>query len=243
MKHVIILFLFFSFTSLAESCLNEIKFVGGKNNISPSCFDLAPQTSVYNHRLLADEKFELKAWERIVFVKNLKTGYLTSIAGGKTQLYKILSLDYDDENKLIYVLNQNESGDKSILSFKINWQGNVFPFKSILKGDLPQDLKQVIFDEASDQLLGLSESGKVIYSLSPGESRHTSPTQKPRMEKSFTAKIPVTYIHSETSGLYLVYENQEWKKFDGVKDKKLLENGKIKELKAPLKMSKLSAAN
>ena len=139
-------FLFFCLSPSihADTCLSEIKFVGGKNNISPACFELAPSISIYNHRLLEDDQLELKVWERILFVKDLKTGYLTRIAGAKTQLFKVSSIDYDKKNKLIYVLNENETGDKSILSFKAKWQGNVFPFKSILKGHFPQDIKQVI---------------------------------------------------------------------------------------------------
>lgn len=241
MKHIGIIVLLSSLTTFthADTCLSEIKFVGGKNNISPSCFDLAPRNSIYNHRLVEDGLLELKVWERIIFVKNLKTGYMTRIAGGKTQLYKVLSIDYDSRNKLIYVLNENEAGEKSVLSFKNNWQGNVFPYKTIQKNHLPQDIKQVVVDYSSDSLIALAKSGKVLYSIIPGESRHLNSKSRPKLEKNFTAKVAVEYIHSEPAGLYLVYENLEWKKFDGAKDKKLLKNGKIQELKSPLKVGSL----
>jgi hypothetical protein len=239
MKYMTLICLLFTFDSFAETCLSEIKFVGGKNNISPSCFDLAPESSVYHHRILEDEKLELKVWDRIIFIKNLKTGFLTRIAGGKTQLFKVRSIDFDRKNKLIYVLNENDAGDLALLSYKGSWQGNIFPFKSMDKAHLPQDVKQVIFDESTDRLLGLANDGKIIYLLAPGESRHSNPKKKPKMEKSFTAKTPIKYMHSESTGLYLLYENMEWKKFDGVKDKKLLKSGKLKELKAPLKIGTL----
>ncbi len=239
MNTIILIVALISINAMADNCLSEIKFVGGKNNISASCFDFAPAASIYNHRLIEDEDLELKVWDRIVFAKNHKTGYLTRIAGGKTQLFKVKSIDYDSKNKILYVLNENELGEKSILSFLSKWQGNVFPYSTIGKEDLPQDIKQIVWDVASEQLLALAQSGKIIYALKPGESRHTDWKKRPRMEKSLTAKVPISYIHPSSSGLYLIYENLEWKKFDGLKDKKILKDGKVKDLKAPLKTSLL----
>jgi hypothetical protein len=209
-----------------DYCKEETRFVGGENNIPVSCFMVNSEYSnQYNHRILSTLNLEVKALENIIFVKNLKTNTISRIAGEKTGLHQILAVDIDIKNELIYILNLSEEGSKMILSYKLSWQGNVYPFKTITKEHLPQDIKQIIIDPGTALILGLADSEKNIYSLSEGDSYHLNPELRPKLVSLYEPTTPVNYISADREGVSLLYREGNLIKFDNLRDRTLLATG------------------
>lgn len=227
-----------------EACKREIKFVGGKNNVPIDCFEVAAG-GLFTHRILSEVNFEIKAIGKIIFIKDIKNATISRIAGEKTQVHSVLSLEVDKKNGYIYVLNENVGKEKNLLTFKLNWQGNVYPYKTISQEHLPQDVKQVVFDSVADRILALNRQGNKIYSIINGESKHRNEKEHPSVDRTYTVKIPVQYLHVERSGIIMFHEDGKWKKFRSISDKTLLENGDLKgkALKSPASLEKESSAN
>jgi hypothetical protein len=212
-----------------EYCRNEVKYVGGKNNVPVQCFDVVANSgNRFYHKYRTDLRLELKVMGQIAFWKNLETDEVFRVAGDKTSLEHPLSIDVDPQNEFIYVLNQDKDQKKHILAFKKNWQGNVYPWQVIHQSHLPQDVVQIAFDSKLRRILALASSGRKVYSIVPGNSSSIK-AKRPSVDKTYTFKEKITYLHASSAYILVYKQDGTWDKFRSLNDA-ILDSGDFKNV-------------
>jgi hypothetical protein len=148
-----------------EDCSLRSEQFGGHNKMNPSCFDRVKESAVdQTHFASKENSFSAFVYKNLIASKeSYEDGQeiVRFIGGEESMLHEIHEIYPSPNYKEISVLNTNKNGDREILTFKSNRNGNVRPRH--YQHPLITDLRNILWNPIGDKILFYSPKHNKIF--------------------------------------------------------------------------------